>query len=138
MLSNMLGFRRICFSIIISRACKHDGRTSHALVWHEWKHVRRVGLGGVYPHHVCIRAHNLIRTSGPNRDKQIVPHNPLDPLAPTKLHFNVAFMEAVAATIDQRITYRGVAMVGSKVDFYLDVPDGGKDIQDTPAPNGHY
>ena len=66
-------------------------------------------------------------------DRRGVPLHPLGRLAPTKLHFDVAFMQEVAAAVDERITYRGIAMAGSKTDFYLDVPDGGKDIQDTPV-----
>ena len=40
-------------------------------------------------------------------------------------------MQRVAALKDTGIEYRGIALVGSKTDFFLGVPDGGVDIQDT-------
>ena len=116
---------------------KPDGRTSHAEVWYEWEHIKRPGQDGkLYPHRVCIRADDIVV------NKRKVPHDPFSRLAPPKLHFDVSFMQKVAALKDTGIEYRGMALVGSKSDFFLGVPDGGVDIQDTPVywtlPGGKY
>jgi len=106
---------------------KPDGWTSHGFVWYEWPNVKRTGQSGLVPHRVCIQANKIVS------NQRRVPHHPLNRLAPSKLHFDVEFMQEAATRKDQRITYRGVALSGSKLDFYLDVPNGGKDIQDTPV-----
>ena len=107
---------------------KPDGWASHAEVWYEWEHIKRPGQDGkLYPHRVCIQADSIAY------QKRKVPHNPFSRLAPPRLHFDLSFMQKVAALKDDGIEYRGMALAGSKTDFFLDVPDGGVDIQDTPV-----
>ena len=100
-----------------------EERKSHACVAYEWQHV---GTGG--KRHIVVCRVNDILSAGGRR----VPLNPLR-ICPCGLTFDVAFFEAVGASVREGILFKGIAHESERPGILEQVPNEGLDVQHEPV-----
>ena len=98
-----------------------------ARVWFEWRHVYRTRNGVREPHRVCVEVLYIVIR------KKKVPHGPATGHAPLSLEFTLEYMQELAASVHSDCEYVGLAFESDRPAFQMEVPDGGKDIQDHPV-----
>ena len=91
-------------------------------MWYEWNHVYRGA--DREPRRVCISVSDILHHD------RATPHYPLRNDAPSNLHFTVEYMQAFADLKCAGTVYEGISFEGDRPQLCIQLPDGGRDIQD--------